>query len=100
VVLPPKPRGVAGLYDVTDDWMPIFDRTDRPGVFVAIGTSGNQFKTAPVVGELMLDLITANFDGRDTDRESVITQLPRTGRRVDTSVFSRLRSPRIGGSRG
>lgn len=100
LVLSPKPRGVVGLYDVTDDWLPIFDRTDRPGVFVAIGTSGNQFKTAPIVGELMLDVIMANLEGGDTDRDPVTSELPSTGRSVDMSVFSRLRTPRLGGSRG
>lgn len=100
VVLSPKPRGVVGLYDVTDDWLPIFDRSDRRGVFVAIGTSGNQFKTAPVVGELMLDLIEASINGRDPDVIPVLSRLPRTGREVDMQVFSRLRTPRAGGSRG
>lgn len=100
VVLPPKPRGVAGLYDVTDDWLPIYDRTDRPGVFVAIGTSGNQFKNAPVVGEIMMEFVVASLNGEDTDRSSVSIDLPGLRRRIDASVFSRLRTPGAGGSRG
>jgi glycine/D-amino acid oxidase-like deaminating enzyme len=51
--VPGKPVGIAGVYDVTEDWTPIYDRTERDGFYVAIGTSGNQFKNAPMVGRLM-----------------------------------------------
>ena len=36
--------GVVGLFDVADDWIPIYDKTDLGGFYVAIGTSGNQYK--------------------------------------------------------
>jgi glycine/D-amino acid oxidase-like deaminating enzyme len=48
--VPNRLRGVVGVYDVTDDSAPICDKTDLPGLCVAIGTSGNQFKNAPLVG--------------------------------------------------
>ena len=48
-----KPVGLAALYDVTPDWAPIYDRTSLDGFYVAIGTSGNQFKNSPLVGTLM-----------------------------------------------
>src|SRR4051794_3209511 len=57
--VPNRPRGVTGVYDVSGDWTPIYDRTDRAGFYVAIGTSGNQFKNAPVVGKLMATLVDA-----------------------------------------
>lgn len=98
--IPPKPVGITGLYDVTEDWLPIYDRTERPGVFVAIGTSGNQFKTAPVIGNLMMDIISASLNGHNTDEEPITITMPFTRRQVDTSCFSRLRSPKTGGSRG
>lgn len=86
-------RGVVGLYDVTvQDWYPIADKTDLPGYFVCIGTSGSSFKTAPVLGELMARLIEVNGAGRDTDAEPLQLELPRTGRRVDTAFLSRNRS--------
>ncbi|MGP8010586.1 MAG: NAD(P)/FAD-dependent oxidoreductase, partial [Acidimicrobiales bacterium] len=50
LTVPTTPKGVAGVYDVTDDWQPIYDRTSLAGFYVAIGTSGNQFKNAPLVG--------------------------------------------------
>ena len=43
--IPHRPVGFAALYDVTDDWIPVYDRTSLAGFYVAIGTSGNQFKT-------------------------------------------------------
>ena len=56
---PHTKRGVVDLYDVSDDWLPIYDRTDLDGFYVAIGTSGNQYKNAPVVGAMMAELIDA-----------------------------------------
>jgi sarcosine oxidase subunit beta len=85
-------RGVVGLYDVTvQDWYPIADRTDRPGYYVCIGTSGSSFKTAPVLGALMAELMTKGRDGVDTDVEPLQLELPRIGRRVDASFLSRHR---------
>ena len=90
--VPSRPSGVVGVYDVADDWTPIYDRTRDPGYFVAIGTSGNQFKNAPLVGRLMATLIAAVRDGRDHDRDPVQLRLPRTGHTIDLGTFSRLRT--------
>jgi sarcosine oxidase subunit beta len=90
--VPSRPSGVVGVYDVTDDWTPIYDRTRQPGYFVAIGTSGNQFKNAPLVGRLMATLVAEVRDGRDHDRDPVQLRLPRTGHTIDLATFSRLRT--------
>lgn len=90
--VPDRPRGVAGVYDVTDDWTPVYDRTALDGFYVAIGTSGNQFKNAPVVGQLMSTLISQVESGADHDATPVQLTLPRTGAVVDLAGFSRLRS--------
>jgi glycine/D-amino acid oxidase-like deaminating enzyme len=90
--VPSRPSGVVGVYDVTDDWTPIYDRTSEPGYFVAIGTSGNQFKNAPLVGRLMATLVAATRAGVDHDRHPVQLTLPRTGHTIDLATFSRLRS--------
>jgi glycine/D-amino acid oxidase-like deaminating enzyme len=79
--VPGKSAGIAGVYDVTDDWTPVYDRTEREGFFVAIGTSGNQFKNAPVVGRIMSALIK----GEDT-----LTGV-HTGLAVGLSAFRRDR---------
>ena len=87
-----RPRGVASLYDVTvRDWYPIVDRTDLPGFYVCIGTSGSSFKTAPVLGRLTAELIESGEEGRDTDREPLVFDLPRIGVSVDTRFLSRRR---------
>ena len=86
------PRGVGNMYDVTlPDWYPICDKTDRPGYYVCIGTSGSSFKTAPVLGQLVAELVLANESGRDTDAEPIELELPRVGARVDARCISRLR---------
>ncbi len=91
LAVPNRPLGIAGVYDVTPDWSPVYDRTDRPGFYVAIGTSGNQFKNAPVVGTVMRTLIDAVEGGHDHDADPVRLTLPRTGLEVDLSAWSRRR---------
>lgn len=93
VTVPNRPVGLAGVYDVTEDWIPIYDKTSLSGFFVAIGTSGNQFKNAPVVGSLMTALITSERAGNDHDMTPVRWTAPRTGNVVDLSHYSRRRSP-------
>jgi sarcosine oxidase, subunit beta len=93
VRVPSRPSGIAGVYDVSDDWIPIYDRTSLPGYYVAIGTSGNQFKNAPVIGQLMTRLIVDCEAGRDHDRDPVVWRAPHTQLDVDLSHYSRLRQP-------
>lgn len=86
------PRGIAALYDVTvRDWYPIADRTDLPGYYVCIGTSGSSFKTAPVLGRLMAELVERGETGRDSDHDPVTLALPRIGASIDTCFLSRRR---------
>jgi len=73
------------------DWYPIVDRTSLPGYYVCIGTSGSSFKTAPVLGRLVAEIVDACESGRDTDSEPVRLHLPRAGVSVDTGFLSRLR---------
>ncbi|MGF1640353.1 MAG: NAD(P)/FAD-dependent oxidoreductase [Rhodospirillales bacterium] len=89
--IPDSLRGVVDLYDVSDDWLPIYDRSAVPGFYMAVGTSGHQFKTAPVVGALMAELIVRCEAGQDHDAEPVRFHLARTHRTLDLGVFSRRR---------
>lgn len=91
LAVPNRPKGVVGVYDVAADWTPIYDRTSLPGFYVAIGTSGNQFKNAPIIGSLMDRLIEAVEDGHDHDADPVRYTCPHTGHEVDLSTFSRRR---------
>lgn len=90
--VPNTPRGIVGIYDVSTDWVPIYDRTCLDGFYVAIGTSGNQFKNAPVVGMLMHALIEACEAGQDHDQEPTRVRLPRTGHEIDLGHYSRRRT--------
>ena len=87
--VPLERRGV--VYDASDDWLPIYDRTDLDGFYVAIGTSGNQFKNAGPVGFIMAELIEAVEGGHDHDAEPVIVTGPRSGLAIDLGTFSRNR---------
>jgi sarcosine oxidase subunit beta len=91
--LPNRPVGIAGVYDVSDDWIPIYDRTSLPGYFVAIGTSGNQFKNSPVIGSMMSALVSDWLAGGNHDRDPVRWVAPRTGSVVDLAHYSRRRRP-------
>ena len=89
--LPLQPRGIVGVYDVTDDWIPIYDRTSLNGFYVAIGTSGNQFKNAAVAGHCMAELIGAVEAGHDHDADPVVVTGRHTGFDIDMATFSRKR---------
>jgi sarcosine oxidase subunit beta len=59
---------------------------------MAVGSSGNQFKNAPVAGHVMAELITACEAGRDHDEDPVAVTLPYTGESLDLGFFSRNRA--------
>lgn len=89
--IPNTAQGFAALYDVSEDWIPVYDRSDIDGYFTAVGTSGNQFKNAPLVGGLMGHLIESVMNGADHDRAPLQFRLPVSGRDVGLAAFSRLR---------
>jgi sarcosine oxidase subunit beta len=89
------------FYDVTvADWCPILDKTDVDGWFVAIGTSGKWFKSGPVIGWIMAELIQWVLRGHDPDQphDRLSIRLPRTGHELALADFARWRVPhRTGG---
>jgi len=89
--IPEQQRGVVDLYDVSDDWLPIYDVSDLPGFYMAVGTSGNQFKNAPVVGKLMAELISKVEAGQDHDNDPVRFDFTYTRCTCNIGFFSRLR---------
>lgn len=69
-------NGYASLYDISPDWQPILD--EMPGVsglYCAAGSSGHGFKLAPVVGEMVAQLV---LEGRTPDDD------------LDTFAFDRF----------
>jgi len=89
--IPGKPKGIVDLYDVTDDWIPIYDKTDLSGFYLAIGTSGNQYKNGPVIGQILSEIISACENGHDHDREPVHVNLRNIDFTLNTGIFSRNR---------
>jgi sarcosine oxidase subunit beta len=88
---PHEKKGVVDRYDKSDDWIPIYDRTDLDGFYVAIGTSGNQFKNAGVAGHMMAELIEEIEGGRDHDADPLLVTGRFTGLPIDMGTFSRNR---------
>lgn len=90
--IPNKQLGVADLYDCSDDWIPIYDKTDLGGFYLAIGTSGNQYKNAPVVGLMMAELIEkVEKEGLDHDVAPLQFRMKYTGYTIDVGFYSRKR---------
>ncbi len=89
--VPNQPKGVVDLYDCSDDWIPIYDKSDLGGFYMAIGSSGNQYKNAPVVGLMMAELIDACEKGLDHDNKPFQFTYKYTGRSMDVGFFSRKR---------
>tara|TARA_A100000164_G_scaffold281041_1_gene253419 strand:+ start:2018 stop:3322 length:1305 start_codon:yes stop_codon:yes gene_type:complete len=84
-------KGVVSLYDVSDDWIPIYDKSDLPGFYMAIGTSGNQYKNAPVAGVLMSELIESCENGNDHDKDPLSIHLKNINREISLKFYSRNR---------
>ena len=89
--IPNRAQGLVDLYDVTDDWIPIYDKSDLPGFYMAIGTSGNQFKNAAPAGYLMAEIIDACERGHDHDSDPVQVKCRYIPHMLDGGFYSRLR---------
>ena len=89
--IPNERTGFADLYDCADDWIPIYDKSDLSGFYMAVGTSGNQFKNAGPVGHCMAELIDRCEHGHDHDREPVVVKQRYTGLDLNLGFFSRNR---------
>lgn len=91
LTIPNQPRGVVDLYDVSDDWIPIYDKSDLKGFYMAIGSSGNQFKNAPVAGYAMSELIHACENGHDHDNDPLQIETVYKKFKLNMGFYSRLR---------
>src|SRR5262249_5126907 len=96
--IPHERKGVVDLYDVSDDWVPIYDRSSLPGFYMAVGTSGNQFKNAPLVGRLMAELIVRCEDGHAHDEEPVAIRGEHVDVELSAGFYSRRRAVLAGTS--
>ena len=90
--IPNRNQGVVDLYDVSDDWYPIYDKSSLPGFYLAIGTSGNQYKNAPVVGAFMAELIQYCKNGNDHDTDPLQYRMKHINYTLNIGFFSRNRA--------
>ena len=89
--IPSRLRGVVDLYDASTDWIPIYDKSSLGGYYMACGTSGNQYKNAPIAGKMMAALIKYCEEGNDHDSDPLTFTLPYIGRDIDVGFYSRKR---------
>ena len=89
--IPSRTSGVVDLYDVSDDWIPIYDKSALGGFYMAIGSSGNQFKNAPLAGHCMAELIDACEKGHDHDANPLKVKTVYTGLELNMGFYSRNR---------
>jgi sarcosine oxidase subunit beta len=93
--VPSRPTGLSALYDASADWVPIYDRSSLHGFFMACGTSGNQFKNAPLAGQFIREIVDATMSGHDHDADPVRFRGEFTGQHIDLGAFSRRREPAV-----
>ena len=74
-----------------ENYLEVSDPSGLNGFYMAVGTSGNQYKNAPVAGALMAYLIEKVEAGHDHDRDPVQYPLKYVNRRLNLATFSRLR---------
>ncbi len=84
-------KGVVALYDVADDWIPIYDKSSLPGFYMAIGSSGNQYKNAPLAGIIIAELISSCENGVNHDSNPIKLYLKYIDREIDLGFYSRNR---------
>ncbi|MDJ0637527.1 MAG: FAD-dependent oxidoreductase [Paracoccaceae bacterium] len=91
LAIPSQTRGVVDLYDASTDWIPIYDKSSLGGFYMACGTSGNQYKNAPIAGKMMAELVDYCEAGNDHDTAPLQFRLPYIGRVIDVGFYSRKR---------
>jgi sarcosine oxidase subunit beta len=89
--IPSHTRGVIDLYDASTDWIPIYDKSSLDGFYMACGSSGNQFKNAPIAGKMMTELVDYVESGNNHDVNSLSFTLPYIQKQIDVGFYSRNR---------
>ncbi|MEO1160225.1 MAG: FAD-dependent oxidoreductase, partial [Pseudomonadota bacterium] len=89
--IPGTSRGVVDLYDASTDWIPIYDKSALDGFYMACGTSGNQYKNAPIAGKMMAALVAYCEAGNDHDDKPLQFTLPYIQRTINVGFYSRKR---------
>ncbi len=64
-------------------------------LYMAVDTSGNQYKNAPVVGKVMSTLIEECQNGHDHDLNPIQLHLEHLDRKISLDFYSRLRETNL-----
>ena len=89
--IPSRTKGVVDLYDASTDWIPIYDKSSVKGYYMACGSSGNQYKNAPIAGKMMAALISYCEAGNDHDEQPLQFTLPYIQKDINVGFYSRKR---------
>ena len=89
--IPQTSKGVVELYDTSSDWIPIYDKSQLPGFYMACGSSGNQYKNAMIAGKMMTSLVDYCELGNDHDSKPLQFKLPYLDRMIGMEFYSRKR---------
>ena len=89
--IPSRTKGVVDLYDASTDWIPIYDKSSVKGYYMACGSSGNQYKNAPIAGKMMAALIDYCEAGNDHDATPLTFKLPYIQKEINVGFYSRKR---------
>lgn len=89
--IPQQTRGIVDLYDASTDWLPIYDKSSLPGYYMACGSSGNQYKNAPIAGKMMASLIDYCESDNDHDDQPHQFTLPYINHSINVGFYSRKR---------
>ncbi len=87
--IPSEAKGAVGLHDASTDWIPIYDSTSLGGCYMDCGTSGNQYRNAPIAGKMMSALMDWREAGNDHDSDPFT--LPCIERDINAGFHSRKR---------
>ncbi len=89
--IPQSSKGVVDLYDTSTDWIPIYDKSQLPGYYMACGSSGNQYKNAIIAGKMMTSLVEYCEAGNDHDNKPLRFKLPHIDKEIGVEFYSRKR---------
>jgi len=83
--IPQRAKGIVDLYDASTDWLPIYDKSSLPGFYMACGSSGNQYKNAPIAGKLMAAMVDYCEAGNNQDESPLQFNLPYINHTIDSA---------------
>ena len=85
--IPSRPKGVVDLYDVSDDWLPIYDKSDLGDSTWPSARAVMNSRTLRAWVTSWQGLIEACEAGRDHDRDPLHVTTPNKGLELNVGFF-------------